>query len=239
MQLSYFICTTARSGSTLLCQLLAETQVAGEPEEYFYHRLNRSYLGMDISDYDAYLKKVIEDKTGKNGVFGVKMMGGDLRFFIQKIRETAPNTPLPEAMACYFPNLKHIWLTRRNKVRQAVSFYKAIKTWEWRSTDQKAAVEIDYDFAMIDLLVQEIVMREAIWQEYFTECGVVPFALTYEDYVEDQEGTIRAILDYLGITPPANMSIQVALRKQADSLSEAWVQRYRQDKQKDWKYMSW
>ncbi len=33
--LSYLVCATPRSGSTLLCKLLGQTGVAGHPEEYF------------------------------------------------------------------------------------------------------------------------------------------------------------------------------------------------------------
>ena len=33
--LSYLVCATPRSGSTLLCQALDSTGVAGHPEEYF------------------------------------------------------------------------------------------------------------------------------------------------------------------------------------------------------------
>jgi trehalose 2-sulfotransferase len=32
---AYLVCATERSGSTLLCELLAATGVAGRPEEYF------------------------------------------------------------------------------------------------------------------------------------------------------------------------------------------------------------
>ena len=32
---SYLVCATPRSGSTLLCKTLAETGVAGDPEEFF------------------------------------------------------------------------------------------------------------------------------------------------------------------------------------------------------------
>jgi trehalose 2-sulfotransferase len=32
---SYLVCATPRSGSTLVCQALKETGVAGRPEEYF------------------------------------------------------------------------------------------------------------------------------------------------------------------------------------------------------------
>ena len=36
--LSYLICSTPRSGSTLLCEALTNTGVAGNPEEYYQHR---------------------------------------------------------------------------------------------------------------------------------------------------------------------------------------------------------
>ena len=36
--LSYLICSTPRSGSTLLCEALTNTGVAGAPEEYYQHR---------------------------------------------------------------------------------------------------------------------------------------------------------------------------------------------------------
>ena len=36
--LSYLICSTPRSGSTLLCEALTNTGVAGRPEEYYQHR---------------------------------------------------------------------------------------------------------------------------------------------------------------------------------------------------------
>src|SRR3954468_23615004 len=32
---SYLVCATPRSGSTLVCHALEETEVAGRPEEYF------------------------------------------------------------------------------------------------------------------------------------------------------------------------------------------------------------
>ena len=33
--ISYLVCATQRSGSTLLCELLRATEVAGVPDEYF------------------------------------------------------------------------------------------------------------------------------------------------------------------------------------------------------------
>ena len=35
IRLSYLVCATQRSGSTLLCELLKDTGVAGRPQEFF------------------------------------------------------------------------------------------------------------------------------------------------------------------------------------------------------------
>ena len=47
---SYVVCATPRSGSTLLCALLAGTGVAGNPEEYF-ERLWRTGLPRQPREY--------------------------------------------------------------------------------------------------------------------------------------------------------------------------------------------
>src|SRR6266511_1375673 len=47
---SYLVCATPRSGSTLVCQALKETGVAGRPEEYF-EALQRSGRPRRPSEY--------------------------------------------------------------------------------------------------------------------------------------------------------------------------------------------
>src|SRR5215218_666735 len=49
-RLTYFVCATPRSGSTLLCKSLAATGVAGKPEEYF-ERLRHSGLPREPREY--------------------------------------------------------------------------------------------------------------------------------------------------------------------------------------------
>ena len=49
-KISYLICTTPRSGSTLLCELLADTGIAGRPDEYF-QQLRSTGLPMRPRDY--------------------------------------------------------------------------------------------------------------------------------------------------------------------------------------------
>ncbi len=45
------------------------------------------------------------------------------------VRDLAPSV---------FPNLRYLTVTRRDKVRQAVSLWRALQTWSW-SSEQSAA----------------------------------------------------------------------------------------------------
>src|SRR5258708_8174737 len=165
---SYLICAPPRCGSTLLCEALINTGLAGHPREYFEHlkqtgqprrpqeyfpadsaiarqlgdysrlddeaKLSEHYQG---SAYSAYLAQVIEEGTTPNGVFGAKVMWGYLDDFISNLREIPGYQELPalDLLSNIFPNLRYIWATRRDKVRQAVSLWKAIQTWTWKQEE--------------------------------------------------------------------------------------------------------
>lgn len=244
---TYFICATPRSGSTLLSEALARTGLAGRPNEYFCHPrgYGASYEGWDITDYRTYIRRVAGATMTPNGVFGAKMMGGFVWDFASRVRQISefaqPGMPLKSILDELFPNLHHIWLTRRNKVRQAVSWWMATQTEQWTSVQAAApAREPAYDFAAIDHNVQEIVMREAALQAYFDELGVKPYVVVYEDYHDAPEETARDVLAFLGIPLPPDVPFgERRLRKQANALSEAWVQRYRDEKQQAWLRRIW
>jgi LPS sulfotransferase NodH len=230
---SYLICATNRSGSSLLCEALKNTGIAGRPEEYFW-RDDEPFWSerWSVSTYADYLNKAIEEGTTPNGVFGAKVMWGYFDDFLTKLRRIPEYEELavPDLMRTVFPNPHYIWMTRRDKVRQAVSFWKAIETGIWACTGDEPptpAKEPVFDFEPIDYLVQEIVTHEAAWQQYFSECGVTPFTVVYEELVLAYEETARQTLQYLSIPIPENLVFaERQLKKQADALSEEWVQRY-------------
>jgi LPS sulfotransferase NodH len=94
-------------------------------------------------------------------------------------------------------------MTRRNKVRLAVSWWKAIQTQEWHREHGTKPTDKDvrdrYSFDAINTLYVASVMREAGMQEFFTEANVVPLTVVYEDFVQRYETTVFEILAYLGI----------------------------------------
>lgn len=82
-------------------------------------------------------------------------------------------------------------------------------------------------------------MREAGIQEFFTEGGIAPLNIFYEDFVQEYEQTIRIILDYLDLDSRSVTIAPPALTKLADAISEEWVQRFREERQEEWQNRGW
>lgn len=245
----YWVCATTRSGSSLLCEALRNTGLAGYPEEYFHTDEESGWFDrFGAATFAEYWAALCTQCVTPNNVFGAKntMGGGYFQHFIANLRTLNPAyaaLPVPKLVDAVSPGLRYVWITRRNKVRQAVSWWKAVQTNQWRQIHPDApptdAVP-EFKFDAIDHLVQEVVMREASWQEYFAACGAVPYVVVYEELVNAYEETARAILDFLEIPVPSDLVFGAReLQRQADALSEEWVRRYRNLKQAVWTASQW
>jgi trehalose 2-sulfotransferase len=263
---SYLICATQRSGSTLLCEALQNTGLAGWPEEYFQiHKKTGSirrpsdyFQGLNVTDMISYLddsspssdplprvdKQPFEDflvevfrrGTTPNGVFGAKIMWAYFGGFISKLREIPRYKEMKgnNLLSAVFPNLHYIWLTRQDKVRQAISLWKALQTWTWRQeTDTSLPPkEPHFHFTAIEHLVKQLEADEKAWQHYFKKHHIQPYTVVYEQLVTAYEETALDILRYLDIPLTRNLTFaERRMQRQADTLSEEWVQRYHQQKQ--------
>jgi trehalose 2-sulfotransferase len=265
--LSYLICSTPRSGSTLLCEVLAATGVAGRPEEYYQHRRRTGlprrpreyfedaetpevvrilgdYTRVDdepslfdprrFPDYPSYLEWTIERGTTPNGVFGAKVMWGYFNGFVDSLRAALGESvqPTRTVLERSFPNL-HGWIfvTRREKDRQAVSLWKAIQNWTWRrdeDTHQVTREPLEYSFDALHHLTRQLTEHEREWWAFFGASGLRPLTITYEDLTADYERAALAALEHLRIAPPAELDFGgLRMSRQADAQSDEWLERYR------------
>jgi trehalose 2-sulfotransferase len=260
---SYLVCATPRSGSTLLCDLLDQTGVAGHPEEYFealrhsgVPRRAHEYFDRERhaniierlafrempdrepepnelwqpDTYDRYLAWAIEEGTTDNGVFGAKLMWGYLGDFADLLRGIHGNAglPVPELLSRAFPNVQYVRITRQDKVRQAVSLWRAVQTQAWREgtgADEPRA-EPTFSFRAINYLVRLLTAHDASWDAYFLGLGQDPLNITYEELAEAHDPVIRRVLAHIGVEAPDDLGIdRPRLKIQADDLSEQWVAR--------------
>ena len=232
---SYLICTIPRSGSSLLCEALRNSGLAGHPAEYFSGPgALTGGPGWEDAAFADYMEELIARTTSPNGVFGVKVMWPQFMDFLQKASHLPPfKTPYlstPELLSIQFPNLHYIFLTRRDKVRQAASQYRVIQTGRWKWTRGEPSPRLEqptFNFEHIHFLYISTVASEAAWQKYFRQYGMRPFQVIYEEFIESYEETTKALLDYLQIRVPPQFRLgEPHLKKMADELNDAWCQEY-------------
>jgi trehalose 2-sulfotransferase len=207
---SYFVCGTPRCGSWFLCGLLASTGVAGWPHEWLWRDTQANLMhAWELHGFDAYVEQVISAGTTPNGVFGAKVMWGQL----------------PELTP--FPQPRFVWLRRRDRVAQAVSFAKAIQTGHWHDWDPAPSREPVFDPGAIEALVREVGEHDRAWADWFGAQNVEPLELAFEELVSDPEAQTHRVLDFLGLRLPERAAIRPLTRSQNDGLNADWCARYR------------
>lgn len=248
---SYIIWMTQRNGSTLLCKALETLGFAGKPREWFldYYDNPDLFKIYNCKTLDELQKKIWKKGSSENNIFGIKIgkVEPEFSIIINQIKNKISSIKTLndiDVLNYLVPNCKHIFMTRRNKVRLAVSWWKAIQSDEWHRINgaKKKIINIKdkYDFDAIKHLYIESSMREAGMQEFFTESNIIPMTIVYEDFIRDYKNTIKNILTFLAIDFKADLIIQKPYyEKLSDDLSEEWCNRFVEELQKDWKHKGW
>lgn len=227
---SYTIWFSQRTGSTLLSEALSSTGLAGNPAEWLLFNDPKT---MTVDK----MEQMWREGTSSNGVFGLKTsMNSEWITAFRNIFQLPDTATKASVWRAAFPNCdKHIYMTRRNKVRLAVSWWRAIVSGEWHRQHGQKPQEHDiadqYNFDAINHLFIESSLREAAMEDFFTEEGIVPLTIVYEDFILDYEATVLRVLDFLNIQSESVEVAPPAFDKLADDVAEQWVQRYRQERQ--------
>jgi len=194
---SYIVCSTPRTGSTLLCSLLKATKCAGFPESYFRAqdlaaRANEwNICRPDGSfDFNDYVQCVLERGRTSNGIFASRVMWGTMAELIAVLRDSGGAGSDLEILESTFGATKFVYLTRRDAVAQAVSRLRAEQTnvWHIRTTAElgpETGQAIRYDREALQGLVDESVAHNRAWNHWFETIGVEPLRLAYEDLDQD------------------------------------------------------
>src|SRR5919112_6235405 len=173
---SYLLCGTPRTGSTLLCSLLASTGVAGRPESYFREPDQGAWaarFGVSVADdgsldYRAFVAGAVCAGSTPNGVFGARIMWGTMHGVVEGLRPgTTVETDL-DVLTDAFGQLGLVHLHRGDVAGQAVSWARAEQTSSWQHGDVPAATPA-FDYSQISELVQTIEDHNAAWRSWFHE----------------------------------------------------------------------
>jgi LPS sulfotransferase NodH len=244
-QTSYLILATPRSGSTLLGQGLQASGLAGDPKEFFGHKMAFWMKRWQMPSLPAYVARLREQRATPNGVFGAKLLHGQLRHLESLAQQdpTLAELPLPALLTRLFPQLRLVWATRDDKVRQAISWYKARQTGVWGQDGRRDAPklgrawrigdeplppgELAFDYDAIAALLAQAQAEDAALGRLIAASGLPVFRVVYEEFSSRYEARTVELLRWLGIDPPDDLSLaNPRTVKLADDRTEEWVDRF-------------
>jgi LPS sulfotransferase NodH len=243
----YILCATPRSGSTLLCDLLAATGVAGDPDSYFMDDVDPVWArhwglpardGQDETAYAAaFLAAVLKAGRGGTPVFGLRLMHRNLCDLLAMTDHAYPGLPSGHArLRAAFGDILFVHLARRDRLAQAVSLVKAEQTGLWHIAPDGTEVERlapprppAYDFDRIAATFAGLEAQEAGWTAWFAAEGIAPLRLWYEDLSADPTDAVAWICCALGTPAPDLGRLTPTVAKLADKTSADWVRRFRED----------
>ncbi len=248
---NYLVCASQRSGSTLLVESLAETGVAGTPEEFFQYFPATSQAPQprewfaDVHDpeiidvLDELDDGVVDTRTyaqwrddifaagrSSNGVWGGKLMWNQTPLLISRTRTGSGS--LRTAIRTLFgddPLYVHVY--REDVVPQAVSMWRAVQTRVWRHDGDAAEDSAVYNAEGIAHLAEILLAQEKSWREWFAEEGIEPLDIEFGELTKDPSGTTARVLSALGQDPA--LAPPPPLKPQSNARSKEWVERYRDD----------
>ncbi|MBU2981159.1 Stf0 sulfotransferase family protein [Lentibacter algarum] len=241
---AYVICSTPRSGSTLLCKLLEATGVAGAADSHFHEPSIKAWAedyGLELCDFatelDALTAIVSAAKrrgSSANGMFGLRMQRGSFAYFIEQLSRMFPaGKTEAERIESAFGKTCYVHLTRENKLDQAISRVMAEQTGLWhRAADGRelerlsAPREPQYNAAEIERHLRELQAYDAQWAQWLAQENLQPVAITYEALAADPVAEVSRLLNALGLDGSLAEELTPPTAKLADSTSQVWAERF-------------
>ena len=220
----YVLASTPRCGSNMICRALWHTGVAGFAEDYFADAHVLDYFhrwGFTSTEperlIERYIRKLMMFRTSPNGVFGIKVHAGHLSS-LEVDLHTALSAP------------RYIWIQRRDRLRQAISYVLAKQTGVWivdgtYLPTREAVSDPRYSYAEIHRHLRALDRDVATWHEYFDRHGIVPHVVGYEELLANYQDNVLGCLTALGVSPPERVP-PPGIRRQADETTEQWVEMF-------------
>lgn len=218
----YIICTTARSGSNLFCNFLANTRVLGRPVEAFNPDIvRRSKFFSEADDQHAvsttkYISWLTDRQRTPNGIFGTKLLFEDFDMFRGF-----------QSFSDLFQGSMLIHLRRRSKLRQAISYYFAEQTGQWVASDPARldSSEVPFDYDAIDRHLRRLIAQDVAWTSILNGLCMNYLEVYFEDFLSNPELVIYQIIDRLGIKTQ-NVPIYATLKEQKNSMTSQFLKAF-------------
>ena len=216
-----FVCFTNRSGSNWLCELLSQHDSLNQGGEFLHFPMvDRIARENNLSSIEDYFKWLLLNKSSNDGNLICKIGWAQLFFLarIGLIRKLKNNT-------------QFIFIERKKKIEQAVSFYKASQTKQWKSFQDQSEkkIEIVYDRGKLIKIISGITKSNMMFELFFSTFELNCHKVIYEELIDKTQEQIDSIMTYLNLE-----SFKIAPRKQKmkiqrDNVNDTLKKKFEQD----------
>lgn len=224
------ICSTPRSGSTILAEAMYATASLGRPDEYFNNNeqnkgdmaatlFAQNWSELGATSFEDYCEKLHAKYQSANGVHSVKL---HFTHFYHALKNG------------YFRrnvDWQLIYIYREDLRAQAASLAIAIQTQRWNS--RMAPVALSKEFEISDDLLarcyHSLVMDNLRWQANFKMFNITPLTLEYNELTSNIRDTIEDIAARVGVDIPTEkletLVSKLTTKKQASEKNLALIDR--------------
>jgi LPS sulfotransferase NodH len=226
---TYLLASVPRAGSTYFSHVLWQTGCLGAPLEY----LNFEPLGpygfaaaSPAMQQDLW-RSVLRRRCSPNGVFGLKAFPPQLEH-LQETNASLLHDVLAAMLSRGRP--RHVvYLRRRDRAAQVVSYARAWLSGVWRKEQERAAAQtIDYSEEALTAAERGIAYQETSWERMFADLRIEPLTLWHEDVLADPAGATQQVAQYLGVTIDPAAAVEVPpIQKQSPGDAGEWAERFR------------
>lgn len=224
------ICSTPRSGSTLLSEAMFRTRLLGTPDEYLNNDernkgdigetiLQREWRVLGAESFADYCEKLRARYQSENGVHSVKI---HFEQFIGALTRGYFRRPVER---------KFVYIYRRDFRAQAASLAIAMVTQQWNS-NMTARVQADSNSIGDNVLAEcyrAVINNDNRWRSFFNIFNMEPLIVEYEEVASNVAGVVQKVARLIGEDIPedvlASIGSQGSLKKQSWSLNEQLKER--------------
>lgn len=210
-----FICFTNRSGSTFLGEALASTGSVKPAREYLNHPVvSRQSSERSINSFDAYVIDLAERFTHR-GVFTLKT-GLRQLYYLAKLG----------FLGDLLENPSFVLIERDDTLAQAVSWAVALQTGQWKSTQETARSNLEFDFDMIDSRIDSILRENAEFKAFFARNDCAVEFVRYEQLRSKPAEVVAELATALGLERTTYNPDRVNIAPQRSSVNAEWRELY-------------
>jgi len=177
-----------------------------------------TYRGQGLLRADGDVEEAgVPRRSTANGVFATKLHWPQYQSIT---RAGVAVTDFPQPVSW-------VYVSRRDRVAQAVSLARARQSGEWSATpaQRRRPYEPFFDAEAISRALVDVDAWSRGWDDYYRETGIVPIRVVYEDLAADFAGEMQRLFDELGLGVVADPDPPT--RRQADAISAEWIARFR------------